>query len=282
MAYNLKLIGYPIKHSMSPWIHKEFLRRTEVAGDYSLFEIKPDESFEEKLQQLKAEQTDGFNITVPYKEKIIPYLDEIDKTAKEMQAVNTVVAKDGKWTGYNTDGIGYVRALKNAYPYLFQSADLKILIIGSGGAARGIYYALAQAGQKVIDLANRTKTKAEEIAALGKEDKINTAIYSISEAEGVLDSYDLIIQTTSVGMKPNEEQAPLTISKLKEASVVSDIIYQPIKTNLLHQAEQANGSIHYGHTMLLYQAQFAFEIWTGKQVDVSGMDTQLKKILEGR
>lgn len=281
MAYNLKLIGYPIKHSMSPWIHKEFLRRTEIAGDYSLFEINPEDNFEEKLQQLKAEQTDGFNITVPYKEKIIPYLDEIDKTAKEMQAVNTVVTKDRKWIGYNTDGIGYVRALKNAYPHLFQAKDLKILIIGSGGAARGIYYALAQAGQKVIDLANRTKMKAEEIAASGK-DKINTAIYSISEAEGVLDSYELIIQTTSVGMKPNEEQAPLAISKLKEAAVVSDIIYQPIKTSLLQQAEQANGSIHYGHTMLLYQAQFAFEIWTGKQVDVSGMDTQLQKILEGR
>ncbi|MBN6205629.1 hypothetical protein JYK21_04115, partial [Ralstonia pickettii] len=154
-------------------------------------------------------------------------------------------------------------------------------IIGSGGAARGLYYALAQAGQKVIDLANRTKMKAEEIAASGK-DKINTAIYSIYEAEGVIDSYELIIQTTSVGMKPNEEQAPLAISKLKEAAVVSDIIYQPIKTSLLQQAEQANGSIHYGHTMLLYQAQFAFEIWTGKQVDVSGMDTQLQKILEGR
>lgn len=281
MTYNLKLIGYPIKHSMSPWIHNAFLRRTGIAGNYSLFEIQPEEDFTEKLEQLRAEQTDGFNITVPYKEKIIPYLDEMDKTAKKMQAVNTVIVKDGKWVGYNTDGIGYVRALKNTYPNLLQAADKKILIIGSGGAARGIYFALAEIGQQVIDLANRTKAKAEEIAALGK-DKVSTTIYSIPEAEAVLDSYDLIIQTTSVGMKPNEAQAPLTINKLKADAVVSDIIYQPIKTRLLQQAEQANGSIHYGHTMLLYQAQFAFEIWTDKRVDVSGMDTQLQKTLEGR
>lgn len=281
MPYNLKLIGYPIKHSMSPWIHKEFLKRTGIEGSYSLFEINPEDDFEAKLLQLKKEQTDGFNITVPYKEKIISYLDEIDETAREMQAVNTVVAKNGKWIGYNTDGIGYVRALTSAYPRLFQMTDLKILIIGSGGAARGIYYALARSGSKIIDLANRTRSKAEEIAALGT-DKVNTEIYSISEAEGVLASYDLIIQTTSVGMMPNEEQAPLTIRELKEDAVVSDIIYQPIKTKLLQQAEQVNGNIHFGHTMLLYQAQSAFEIWTGKLANVTDMDTQLQQILEGR
>lgn len=281
MGFNFKLIGYPIKHSMSPWIHNAFLKKSGVAGNYTLFEIKPDDNFEGKLEQLKDEKTDGFNITVPYKEKILPYLDEIDETANEMQAVNTVFCKNGKWIGYNTDGMGYVRSLKNAHPNLFATEGKRILIIGSGGAARAIYYALSALNFTSIDIANRTRSKAEKIASLGK-DKVETAVYSIKQAEDLLHVYDLIIQTTSVGMKPKEEQSPLGITELKKDAVVSDIIYQPIKTNLLQQAEEAGAYIHFGHTMLLHQALHAFEIWTEASIDIAGMDKELQQILEGR
>src|SRR5699024_3120190 len=146
---------------MSPWIHNQFIEISKVKGQYSLFEIKPDDDFGKKIEQLKREQTDGFNITVPYKEKIIPYLDEMDKTAEMMGAVNTVHHKNGKWTGYNTDGNGYVRAVKNGFPFLFNNKETKVLIIGAGGAARAIYYALAENDVKTIDILNRTAKKAE-------------------------------------------------------------------------------------------------------------------------
>ena len=281
MSLNLKLIGYPIKHSMSPWIHNQFIEISELKGQYSLFEIKPEDDFEKKIVQLKREQIDGFNITVPYKEKIIPYLDKMDKTAEMMGAVNTVHSRNGKWTGYNTDGIGYVRAVKNAFPFLFNNKETKVLIIGAGGAARAIYYALAENDVKTIDILNRTAKKAEEIAVLGQE-KTKTAIYDLEQGEAILENYDLIVQTTSVGMKPNESKTPVVIKKLKTDAVVSDIIYQPIKTAFLKQAEQAGGNIHYGHTMLIYQAQYAFEIWTGKQVEADAMIDTLQANLEGR
>lgn len=282
MSYNLKLIGYPIKHSLSPWIHEQFLSGTGLEGTYKLFEISPEDQFEEKMKELKEEGTDGFNVTVPYKEKIISFVDELDKTAQEMQAVNTVVNRDGKWYGYNTDGDGYLRSIKSSYPDFFESPERKkALLIGAGGAARAIYYALVNSGIGEVDLANRTLEKAESIARLGN-DKVQTAIYTIDEAQKILGSYDLIIQTTSVGMKPNEDETIVTVNSLKENAIASDIVYQPIKTKFLKQAEAAGARLHYGHTMLLYQAHYAFEIWTGKTADASGMADALQKILEGR
>src|SRR5690625_3816495 len=113
MFYQLGLIGYPIKHSLSPWIHETFLQRTKLNGNYSLIEIKPKDSFANAMDTLKKQNLHGFNVTVPYKEKIIPYLQGIDEQAKHIGAVNTVLCKNGEWFGYNTDGIGYVRSLQN-------------------------------------------------------------------------------------------------------------------------------------------------------------------------
>ena len=266
---------------MSPWIHEQFLNKAELDGTYSLAEINPEENFEEKLKQLKNEETDGFNITAPYKEKIIPFLDRLDDTAKHMQAVNTVVAKDGKWYGYNTDSQGFMRSLENSYPDYFEKEEKKTLIIGAGGAARAIYYGLVTSGITEVDIANRTLSKAEEIAALGKG-KTTTMVHTIDQAEKLQHTYDLIIQTTSIGMNQSADQTVITIKNLKKDAIVSDIIYQPIKTKFLKEAEQANGRIHFGHAMLLYQAQYAFEIFTGNLVDATRMDDKLKQILEGR
>ncbi|MHA6252178.1 shikimate dehydrogenase [Oceanobacillus sp. CAU 1775] len=281
MSLNFALIGYPIQHSMSPWLHKSFLQKAGLEGEYSLFEIHPDDNFDLKISELKERNLNGFNITFPYKEKIIDYLDEVDETVQVMGAVNTVLLQDGKWIGYNTDGAGYLRAIKSNYPSLFSNKNLKVLIIGSGGASRAIYYALTKEPIQTVDITNRTIEKAEIIASLNKGNT-NTKIYTLEEVDKVLDQYDLIIQTTSLGMEPNEEQTPLKINKLKKNAVVSDIVYQPMKTKFLKQAEALNANIHLGHTMLLYQAQYAFEIWTGKNVSVTNMDIQLQDILEGR
>lgn len=279
--YKLGLIGYPIQHSSSPWIHRNLLEKAGVNGSYDLFEINPEDDFSEKVAQLKAKQLDGFNVTVPYKEKIIPYLDELDSVAEAMQAVNTVVLRNGKWIGYNTDGNGYLRSLKSAYPDFFQDLNKNILMIGAGGAARALYYALHEKGFQRIDIANRTLEKAEDIAKLGNTNS-STTIYSIEEASQRLHQYDLVIQTTSVGMKSIDPKPIVKIEQLKPEAIISDIVYQPIETEFLKSAKEHGARLLFGHTMLLYQAQAAFEIWTGKNIDVKLMENELLTMLEGR
>lgn len=281
MNYQFGLIGYPAKHSLSPWIHECFLQKANLNGSYSIIEIPPDENFDEQIDHLKSLELHGFNVTVPYKQRIISYLDELDEQARKMGAVNTVVSRNGKWVGYNTDGIGYLRSLTDRFPSLLEEKTKRILLIGAGGAARGIYYVLAAADYSNIDVANRTKASAEGIASL-KRSEANTNVLSLKEAEQQLDEYDVIIQTTSVGMKPYHSVSIIETSKLKSESIVSDIIYQPLKTELLRQAEAKGASVHLGHTMLLHQAQYAFEIWTDNRISVGDMDEQLQHKLEGR
>lgn len=275
------LVGYPIKHSLSPWIHEHFLTKANIQGSYTLTEIKPADDFAGSIKKLMDDQINGFNITVPYKQKIIPLLDDIDIHAQKIGAVNTVCNENGNWIGYNTDGIGYVRSLESKHPALFQNKSQRILLIGAGGAARGIFSALDHHGFTQIDITNRTETSAVEIAKLRSESTI-THILSLREAEKNLVNYDVIIQTTNVGMKPNEDSSVISMDNLKAASIVSDIVYQPLKTRFLREAEAGGASIHYGHTMLLYQAQYAFEIWTGRKVPMDNMDDELQLILEGR
>src|SRR5699024_1744938 len=152
---------------------------------------------------------------------------------------------------------------------------------GAGGAARGIFHAITQEGFAQVDLANRTEQSALEIAKLNNN-TAKTSVLTLNQAEENLNKYDLIIQTTSVGMKPNENQVIISLNQLKSEAIASDIVYQPLLTTFLKNAQKNGAQIHFGHTMLLYQAQYAFEIWTEKLVDASEMETTLKDILEGR
>lgn len=277
----LGLIGYPIEHSLSPWIHERFLKQSKIKGKYTLYEINPEENFEKAIENLTSKQIAGFNITVPYKQKIIPYLDQLDKEARDIGAVNTVKHSNGKWIGYNTDGKGYVRSLYKKYESLFINKNKKVLIIGAGGAARGIYYALLGEGLETINITNRTPDKAEEIIQLN-DIGINSEVLSLQTAEEQAHEYDVIIQTTSVGMKPRSNEMIINLSALKEGCIVSDIVYQPIKTKFLKRAEELGAKLHYGHTMLLYQAHYAFELWTDTFAPTEGMDEALQQVLEGR
>src|SRR5690625_3900107 len=199
--YTFGLIGYPIKHSLSPWIHENFLKQTGLNGTYSIIEINPNDSFAEAVKRLRASDLDGFNVTVPFKEKIIAYLDEIDEQAERIGAVNTVLCKDGKWIGYNTDGIGYLRALHHKYPELANNKTINVLLLGAGGAAKGILHALLHHGYTNISIANRSLERAETLALANKKIKV----VSLDEAEADVYTFGLIIQTTSVGMKPNND-----------------------------------------------------------------------------
>lgn len=276
----LGLIGYPIKYSLSPWIHEQFLQASGIEGEYELFEIKPDTSLKKVIKDMKKSGVKGVNVTVPYKQQIIPYLDGLDPVASSIGAVNTIMVANGKMIGYNTDGVGYIKGLNDMYPD-FLSRQTKCLIIGAGGAARSIYVTLSKYGIKHMDIVNRTQESAEDIALLG-EKHTATNVLSWREAENKAGYYDILIQTTSIGMKPKINEMIMSLDNVKEGSVVSDIIYQPIHTTFLEHAKRNNALILPGHVMLLYQAKEAFEIWTNQKRNVTHLIEPLQHILEGR
>lgn len=274
----LGLIGFPVKHSLSPWIHEQFLQISGKSGSYHLFETHP-EKVSERMQEWREVGIDGFNITIPYKQRIISFLDEIDEEAENIGAVNTVVNRNGTWTGYNTDGRGYYRSLIESFPAIIPDQS-KVLLIGAGGAARGIYYVLVSEKFARVDIANRTQEKAVELRKLNKS-TVPSSILSLSQAEEQLSEYDIIIQTTSVGMEPSTEQIPLNVKNIKPGAIASDIVYKPLLTRFLSEADEHGARLHHGHAMLLYQAQYAFEIWTDNLVPVDSVLERLEYRLRG-
>ncbi|WP_217586772.1 shikimate dehydrogenase [Lentibacillus saliphilus] len=280
MVLRLGLIGHPIQHSFSPWIHQHFLKQIAVKGSYRLKNIAPDCFNEQTVSSAKAELQDGFNVTVPYKRAIMPYLDQLDERAARVGAVNTVVHQNGKWIGYNTDGIGYIKGLQEAYPAQTRDMSIRILVIGAGGAARAIYDALIVQQYEYIDIANRTLEAAEQLATELASSGITTRVMSLEAAEKELSRYDLIIQTTTMGMKPGPEHSVIALERMKQAAIASDIVYQPIHTAFLKEAGERGGNIHYGHHMLLYQAQYAFKLWTGHWVKLGSLPDRMKRQLE--
>lgn len=278
MGYLFGLVGYPAKHSKSPWIHEHFLHQHSQQGAYRIFETSP-ELLRDQLHALKLVEVDGFNVTVPYKEEIIPYLDEVDEYASSVGAVNTVHVKDGKWIGYNTDGRGYVRSLLEQYPDT-KLNETRVLLLGAGGAARGIYRALSEVGCPVIDIANRTASRGEALLSLRCEGT-HSSVLSLAEAENELSTYDLIVQTTSVGMSPNEDNQIISLRNVRDRAIVSDIVYKPFETSLLKEASSKGARVLHGHGMLIYQAALAFEQWTGMSVEADHILTKFEQQLKG-
>lgn len=273
------VIGYPVGHSMSPIMHNEAFERLNLEGYYHAFEIMPDK-FQTAIEGLKALDIAGFNVTIPYKVKIMEHLDEIDPLAKEIGAVNTVVNEKGRFIGYNTDGEGYVTSLLSAL-HKRDLTECTVLIIGAGGAARAIYFTLATYKQppKQIDLCNRTPAKAEELIA-DNPAEIASASLSIEEAEASLAKYDIIINTTSVGMHPSTDASPLQLDHLKKGALVSDIIYNPLETKLLKDAKDRGAIIHNGIGMFVMQGALAFEKWTNQRPYIKAMEEIILKKLE--
>ena len=193
--------------------------------------------------------------------------------------MNTVVNQNGKWIGYNTDGIGFVTAIMSQFPQLF-TGDKQVLILGAGGAARGIYYALCQEQFKRVDIANRTIEKAQGLLELNHQHIVKSSAINFKEAEEQLGNYDLIVQTTSVGMKPKTDEQIISLQHLKPNTVVSEIVYQPLYTQFLIEAKQQGAYLHQGHMMLLYQAKLAFQLWSGQEVSAEKVLPKLEEILK--
>ncbi|MEH7251388.1 shikimate dehydrogenase [Neobacillus niacini] len=269
------VLGDPIGHSMSPSMHNDLLSLYQIDAHYHPFKVSKEE-LHTAVSGLKAIGISGFNVTVPHKSSIIPFLDEIDPLALSIGAVNTVVNDNGKLTGYNTDGYGF---LKGLHAYITSLSDKKVLVIGAGGAARAIYFTMAKMKPQVIDIANRTIDKAVELIEACPYDTSSKAL-SLEEAGEQLAEYDIVIQTTMIGMKPNISEMPISLKYLKPQSLVCDIIYNPLETQFLREAKQKGATIQNGIDMFVYQGALAFEKWTGIFPDVKRMRENVLKLLE--
>ena len=269
------LIGHPVEHSMSPTMWNPALKDLGLNYVYIACDVHPD-NLVKAINGIKALGIEGFNVTLPYKESIIKFLDQIDPIAKNIGAVNTIKLENGLLSGKNTDAEGGKKALINAG---FEIVGKKILILGAGGAGRAISFILAQDSSKIV-IANRTESRAKKLAnEIQNYTKINVkgTNNSNSTLKKEIEHADILINTTSVGMHPNIGNTPISKELLHENLTVFDIIYNPLKTQLLKDAEQRGCQILGGLDMLIYQGALAFEYFTGKKPNI---DLMKNKIIE--
>ena len=259
------LIGNPIEHTISPQLHNTISGMLDIKLTYVPFRVNP-EDLEYAVKGLKALNFLGFNVTVPYKKDVMKYLDENTREALLMGAVNTVKNIDGTLYGYNTDAEGFSRSFKEEAGTGFR--DKTVLLIGAGGAARSIAVKIAFEGAKKLYIANRTLKKAQELASLINENVKYLASSLSYEDKDFFDIFyksDIIINTTSAGMYPNISESPVDLNtcRFNSNQIVYDVIYNPLKTRFLSEAEKNGCKIINGLGMLLYQGIAAYEIWTG-------------------
>jgi len=260
------IIGNPVRHSLSPIIHNGAFRRMGLNAVYLAFEVN---NLEEAISGLKELGLRGVSVTLPFKTQILPYLDQIEGVASKIRAVNTIVNEGGRMIGYNTDWHGALEALET-------NVDLKgkrVILLGAGGAARAIGFGLKEKGCQVI-IFNRSQKRAEVLAKeLGC---FHHPLSCFGEMDG-----DILVNATSVGMYPLDAQTPLPKEILKEGMVVMDIVYRPVRTRLLREAEERGCMTIDGLEMLAHQGAAQLEIWTGEKPDALEIKNDLRRVLRG-
>ncbi len=260
----LGVLGYPLKQSLSPFLHNYWLKHYKLEYSYCKFELKDISEINLSIKRLKIK---GLNVTIPYKKNIISYLDKVDKTASFLKAVNTVKNNNGILEGYNTDVKGFVNGLKK-----FRNLNTKrpAVVIGAGGASQAIVYSLVKEGFKKIFLMNRTRKKAEQLSENYQE------VSSINWMEkDVINNAEIIVNTTSLGMT-GYQNLIIPLTDVSKETKIYDIVYNPENTELIKEAKKNKLEYITGLTMFLGQAQESFKIWFNIKPTVSCL--LLKKI----
>lgn len=270
------VVANPIKHSISPFIHNRAFEATHTNGVYLAWEVKGTD-LAETVTNIRRYQMFGINLSMPYKEQVIPYLDQLSEEARLIGAVNTVVNREGTLIGYNTDGKGFFKSLPS-----FKISGKRMVLLGAGGAAKAI---LAQAildGVSQISVFVRSSSMEKTRPYLEKIQNATGfrvdlfALEDVQELQDSITQADLLVNATSVGMDGSSQPIPTSIV-LPEKLMVADVIYQPFETPFLKWAKnQGNQSIN-GLGMLLYQAAEAFELWTGKEMPTDQIWELLKQ-----
>jgi len=273
----LCVIGHPIEHSMSPIMHNAALKGLSLDYVYVAFNILPN-NLKKAVLGFKMFSIKGINVTIPYKESIIPYLDKIDPLAEKIGAVNTI-KNEGKYLiGKNTDASGAKKALLDAG---CEITGKKALILGAGGAAKAVSFAISE-DLDAVYIANRTEKRAIKLAkdltdkttikAIGKNMSINTL-------KNLVNDVDIIINTTPLGMYPNIEESPISEEILHSNLFVFDIVYNPLETRLLKEARRIGCKTLGGLDMFVNQGALAFEWWTGKKPNLNLMKEKVVEFL---
>jgi len=258
------VIGNPIEHSLSPKLHNYWIKKNNINAVYDKKKLEED-SIETFISRIKKKEINGINVTVPFKKKIISFLDKLSPEAKETQSVNTIYFDDNKVVGQNTDIYGFERSLKIAK---YDVAQKKILILGAGGVVPSIIFALNKMKASEIIISNRTRTKAENLKKIFKN--IKTVEW------GEMPDFDLIINATSVGLN-QEDKLNLDFSKIKKGKFFYDVIYNPKETNFLKTGQILGNKTENGKKMFINQAAEAFRIWHGIDPEI---DNEVNELLD--
>lgn len=272
-TYLTGLIGNPVEHSLSPEIHNFMFSETKENGIYLAFKVEK-ENIKKTLEGMKSLGIKGFNVTIPHKEEVLSSLDFISEEVKAIKACNTIFNNDGKLEGYNTDYLGFLKTLEEEG---FQIKGKNIAVLGAGGASRAILWALKNNNPSNVDIFNRSLDKAKNLI---EEFEIETSrAFLLTDFKNHSLKYDLIINTTSVGMGTLKDQSPIEENvELKKEIILYDLIYNPSKTKFLEIGASRNLKIINGLDMLLYQAILSFQIWTKNDFDIKEMKSKLKLI----
>lgn len=266
------IFGHPVEHTFSPGMHNAAFSKLALDACYVPFPVHPDR-LSEAVKAVVPLGLCGLNITVPHKERIIPYLDHLTEEAGFIGAVNTVEVENGELIGHNTDGRGFLRSLKEEAN--FAPRRKKILIFGAGGAARAVGFSLARAGVSSIVFLNRNPEKA---AGLSRDIRAKTGCesrsVSFSDVAHAAAEADCLINATPLGLK-KKDLLPVPEQVISSRHLVCDLVYNPLLTPLLKAARKRKAAILPGLGMLLFQGVIAFEIWTGKKAPVTVMKAAL-------
>jgi shikimate dehydrogenase len=272
------LIGSPVAHSLSPQMHNAAFACLGIEARYLLWETLPGE-LEARVHSLRAGLTLGANVTIPYKETVLPWLDDLDPQAGRIGAVNTIVNRSGRLIGYNTDAPGFLRALLEQLGPGCDLAGRRVVLLGNGGAARAAAIALLESRVGALTILGRERTRLATLLAhcqrSGGRSQLCAATLKSPQAARELAAADIVVNTTPVGLKPGDETCLLNAEALPAAALVMDMIFQPPLTPLLRLAQQRGCSTLNGCSMLLYQGTLALELWTGQPAPEQVMRTAL-------
>ncbi len=274
------IIGDPVEHTMSPAMHNAAFTALGIDYLYVPFRVKKEE-LGKAIEGMRALNIKGLNVTIPHKVAVLPLLDRLDTLAEKIGAVNTIVNDDGALIGYNTDATGFLQALLERG---IEPKGKKVVILGAGGASRAISFILADRGAHLVilnrllelDWANELASRISQIFT----EEVEALELNRENLTRALGKADILVNATSVGMSPDIDETPVPSDLLKPGLIVYDIVYNPIKTKLLKEAEAAGAKTIGGVDMLVWQGAIAFEKWTGQKAPVELMKKEAIKLLQ--
>ena len=269
MLKTYAVIGDPIEHSLSPTIHNAAYRELQLECTYIAYRVAQGDLVT-GIESLKKIKISGFNVTIPHKIEMMNYLDNVDENCKKIGAVNTVLNDDGILRGFNTDMDGFLEPIKRKE---LEIKNSKILLLGAGGASRAIVAGFQKENAREITIVNRTKTNGDEFSnKLG----LNAASQTIEDMNSFDSNFDFIVNASSLGLKNENNIIPEKL--FNEKTTIYDIVYKPVKTDLINKAKEKNCKIIFGYEMLLGQAIRSFEIWLDRKAPY---DVMKRSILGG-